>query len=148
MIRDVRDVYVCSFLVDVDDVVDNLGVALLFVFTIFGISTCLLAPRRLFLLAILPILFIFILNFQCNFLSLGRWTGCHLRQRVRQYLSHARSHLVLWLKHLCRIVLPCLICVVVSLVRFHVDLIALARCCSPTSRTMSLRKLRMMFTNI
>jgi len=146
MICDVCDVYVCSFLVDVDDVVDNLGVALLFLFAITSIFTCLLAPRWLFVLATFPTLFN--INFQCNFLSLGRWGSCHFRQRVRQYLSHARSHLVLWLKHLRRIVLPCLICVVVSLVRFHVDLIALARCCSPTSRTMSLRKLRMMFTNI
>ena len=123
MVCDISDVYVCTFLIDVHYVVDNLRIVFLLIFATFLaiiVVVCfgLLAIGRRLRTILVPSRDLSLLSsYVCG------WIG------VVTSLGHRH----LWLVHLNRIILRRIVCVIIGLIGFHVYLVALAwgRCSRP-----------------
>ena len=121
MVCDISDVYVCTFLIDVHYVVDNLRIVFILIsatFLAIIVVVCfgLLAIGRRLRTILVPSRDLSLLSsYVCG------WIG------VVTSLGHRH----LWLVHLNRIILRCIVCVIIGLISFHVDFVALAwGCCS------------------
>ena len=119
MVCDVCDVYVGTFLIDVHDVVDNLRIVFLLIVATFLAIILVVCLGLLAILCLLRTIFV-----PSRDLCLLSWNICG-----RIGVVTSLGHRLLWLVHLNRVILRCIVCVIIGLISFHVDLVALAWCC-------------------
>ena len=123
MVSDVGNVYICTFLIDVHDVVDNLRIVFLLIIATF-LAIILVVCFGLFaIICLLRTIFVPSRNLSILCSNICTWI------RVVTSLGHRLLRLV----HLNSIILRRIVCVIIGLIGFHVYLVALAwgRCSGP-----------------
>ena len=124
MVSDVGDVYICTFLIDVHDVVDNLRIVFLLIVAFFLAVILVVCLSLLAILCLLRAIFV------------PSRDLCLLSSNIcgRIGVVTCLGHRLLWLVHLNRVILRCIVCVIIGLISFHVDLVALAWGCRSRPR--------------
>ena len=123
MVRDIRDVYICTFLIYVHDVVDNLRIVFLLISSAFVSIILVVSFSILTVVCWLRTIFVPSRDLRLLSSNICGWIG----------VVTSLGHRLLWLVHLNRVILRCIVCVIIGLISFHVNLVSLAwgRCSGP-----------------
>ena len=119
MVCDVRYVYIGTFLIYVYDVVNNLRIVFLL------ISASVLANILVICFGLCAVVR------RLRTILVPSRDLCLLRSNIcgRIWVVTSLGHRLLWLVHLNRVILRCIVCVIIGLISLHVDLVALAWRC-------------------